>query len=528
MPKTILFALLTAYFSCLAMADDGSWSDSRGYTPAEGALYSVEGNPDIALEKEYLELSDFKSGATRAVFLFRNGSNRPLRVECAFPLSLEWYSSEIAIDAAGNPTSAENPGARKGWDYGAQGKYSPRASGPYDHSLDSWLSVLGIRSADWIPDEPGWGGKFIAENNFPKGRLDLPAHAFASMLSLSITQDGAKVPISKCVVDFGEGPDSDLAKIGLHFRHSLSFAPGTVSRVEVAYAFPCGSEASGDPTTPGYVDTYAWKYVLETGSTWKGSIGSLVLAIPQEFSGDLPKPLAAVGRSGRLLLYKADNWEPRSDQNLDLSWREARRSTEDFSQIWFGSPREISIWDYETMAEGVKVLGGSSFLPDKADLYVATGVLKKVDFGPARLFDGIRESCWVEGKKGDGIGEYVRFSLDRRMGLVAVQNGFLRSAIDVPEKALWSFFEKNNRVKTLELRSDSGSLIASLALADTRELQYFEVDLPAGGYRAAIAAVYPGTTWRDTCLGELVFAPASGATRSAFLVDPFFAAFLKP
>jgi hypothetical protein len=100
---------------------------------------------------------------------------------------------------------------------------------------------------------------------------------------------------------------------------------------------------------------------------------------------------------------------------------------------------------------GSKVLGASSFLPDKADVFVRHGVIRKVGFDAARLFYGIRETALAEGKPGDGVGEFVSFSLDRPVWKVAVRNGYLRSPIDIPEKATWSYFEKNNRVSSLQI-----------------------------------------------------------------------------
>src|SRR5208283_4071864 len=75
----------------------------------------------------------------------------------------------------------------------------------------------------------------------------------------------------------------------------------------------------------------------------------------------------------------------------------------------------------------------------------------------------------------------------------------------------WSYFAKNNRVKTLDIRRDDGSLAARLQLADTRGVQRFDVSLAAGTYRAVIADIYRGSRWNDTCLGELSFIRGTAA-----------------
>jgi len=526
MKKSVLVLLLLPLLLAGAgflFADDGSWSDSRGFTPSVGALYSTQGNPDIALEKEYLELSDYRSGRTRAVFLFTNTAKAAVTVECAFPITLSFLVTELALDLTMQPTESRGPSDQEGWDFGGTGSYSPQAPGPYRTSAGDWFQALGVHVEQWEPQEPDWGGRFIPASTWPEGRKDFPAAAFKDKLSLSIRQDGKEVPFTECVADFGEGPK----KVTLHFRHQLAFEPGASSEVEVVYESPAGAESFGGPDVPGYANLYEWNYVLGTGASWKGPIGSLVLAVPPGFNGEIPAELKPLGSFSGRLLFRAAAWEPKASQDLDLSWSDWSITLEQAAPGWLSEPREISLKNAARAPQGVRVLGASSFLKDKADVYVRSGVIRQAPFDPARLFDGIRETAWVEGKSGDGIGEYVTFAVDGPAYMVAVQNGFLRSPIDLPQKATWSYFEKNNRVKTLEIRKGGGGTVAVLDLADVRDLQYFTVALAPGTYRAMIAAVYPGTKWQDTCLGELTFFPGSTKDLTALAKDRFFGTFFK-
>jgi hypothetical protein len=521
-PAVIALALLAC--AGALFPDDGTWMDSRGFTPSEGPLYSIEGSPDIALEKEYLELVDHRSGTTRAVFLFTNLSKTAVTVECAFPVVLELLVSALTLDPAMQPTESRGPSDQAGWDFGAAGSYAPQVRGPYPAGARDWLDALGVPVEAWEPQEAGWGGTFIPGSTWPTGRQERPAAAFRDKLSFSIRQDGKDVPVGTCVVEFGDGPE----RITLHFRHQLRFGPGASSKVEVAYESPAGAGASGGPDVPGYVNTYEWSYILSTGASWKGPIGTLVLAVPPGFLGEIPPALKPLGSAGGRLLYQATGWEPKDGDNLDLSWSERAISPEEARRSWLSAPREITLKSEARPAQGVRVLGASSFLPDKADVYTVGGVIRQAPFDPARLFDGILETCWVEGKSDDGIGEYVTFALDVPMYLAAVQNGFLRSSINLPEKDTAGYYEKNNRVKTLEIRGETGGLVATLELADVREVQYFTVALAPGTYRAAIAAVYPGTRWKDTCLGELTFFPGATKDLSILARDAFFLAYVKP
>jgi hypothetical protein len=110
---------------------------------------------------------------------------------------------------------------------------------------------------------------------------------------------------------------------------------------------------------------------------------------------------------------------------------------------------------------------------------------------------------------------------------VEIWNGWQRSTVDFPDKDTWSYFEKNNRVKTLDLVHDDGSLVQRLQLADTREVQRFNTSLPAGIYRAVIVDIYPGSRWNDTCLGELRFVQGTAEGLDLLGRDTFFSQFLK-
>ena len=96
-----------------------------------------------------------------------------------------------------------------------------------------------------------------------------------------------------------------------------------------------------------------------------------------------------------------------------------------------------------------------------------------------------------------------------------------------PDKDTWSYFAKNNRVKALDLVRDDGTPVERLRLADTREIQRFNVTLPPGTYRAVIADVYPGSRWNDTCLGEMTFIPGTAVGFDELNRDGFFSPFLK-
>lgn len=188
-----------------------------------------------------------------------------------------------------------------------------------------------------------------------------------------------------------------------------------------------------------------------------------------------------------------------------------------------------------TGAAGPVAAGSSSQLVENDDW---------TKYAPRNLFDGGKDSAWVEGVDGDGLGEQVWFTVDRGTADLILTNGFARNA---------SLFQKNNRVKRLEAtlwaaatvsgmatelgqvyqaRPVSGRLALSLAdqtapqtLALPIDWEGLPVDPPKliedyrrsfevpaeGSFRMdyvlclEIKEVYRGTAYRDTCIAEIAW-----------------------
>jgi hypothetical protein len=470
-----------------ARADDGSWVTERGYVPAEGALYSETGNPDVVMEKEYLELRDIGLGATRAVFQFRNMQSGPLTVECAFP---------IRFDFTVRPITPET------WDFGDDKGF-----------VNDLLAALSV---------PVTGTSF-RDDQYPRGRKELDPAKLLRLFGFRIQQDGREVTVESCVADFGEGP----GHLVLLFRHQLPFSADGTSAITVTCAMPTLSATSAEPGTarsPGVSRQFTWNYILETASSWKDQLGKIVLAVPPRFYPDLAAPWQYVGTVKGQLLYTAENWKPASGDNLSLEWRDTQA---DYPEFWRQITEPLDPEDLASSDSPAVLLGASSFLPEKADVFLPHGIWRNAPFDPARLFDGLPETAWAVRTPRGGIGEWVRFALDSDVARIEIANGWQRSTVNFPDKDTWSYFGKNNRVKTLDILRDDGSRAARLQLADTRELQRFNVALPAGTYRAVIADIFRGSRWNDTCLGELTFVRGTAVGFEALNGDPFFSPFLK-
>jgi hypothetical protein len=167
-------------------------------------------------------------------------------------------------------------------------------------------------------------------------------------------------------------------------------------------------------------------------------------------------------------------------------------------------PQEIKEWaegdSFEDIFESVTVRGSSALPASEGKYYDAS-----------RVHDYNLDTAWIEGAKGDGIGEYVEYTLrvttDKHpddaavMGLM-VFNGYRKN------RDLW---QKNNRIKRLRL-SVNGKSYGVVTLADSYAYQRVKIGsikLPPHTQtlvlRFTIESVYPGTKYNDTALTELEF-----------------------
>ncbi len=469
-----LMLLLAAFVLAAAGGFGDEAPQVRSYTPWAGTLESGDSGTAVSMEKVALELRDLGLGSTRAVYLFHNTSDSAVTADCFFPLELDFTSRE-------------------------------------DPFVNDVLSALGVPAGISLSDE-----------QFPRGSRDVEVGPLRKLFGFAITQDGAEAAVRSCQADFGGRPGSVRLRFGLQ----LSFAAGARSTVTVAGALPTRSEVAPDPSAPGSPvrSTYTWKYILDSASTWKDPVGQILLSVPVGVEQELTSPWSYVGTSGGQLFYTAESWKPEAWQNLTLTWT---RTDADYVRLWREDAQPLDPGDLPAVDSPVTLLGASSFLPERSDVFLPSGTWHNAPFDPARLFDGLPETAWVVRTPRGGIGEYVRFSLDSAICRVEIANGWQRSTVDFPDKDTWSYFAKNNRVKTLDITRDDGSRVARLALADTREIQRFNVSLEPGVYRAVIADIYPGSRWNDTCLGELTFVRGSASGFAELAADPFFAPTVK-
>ncbi len=118
-------------------------------------------------------------------------------------------------------------------------------------------------------------------------------------------------------------------------------------------------------------------------------------------------------------------------------------------------------------------------------------------YGPQNLTDGNDSTAWVEGRDGQGLGEFavVEFGSPRMVRTLTIRNGYNKNA---------DIFAKNSRAKDVEIRFSNGDSLEitlrdepgsqSMALAQPIETKWIAL---------VIRSVYPGSKYADTAINEI-------------------------
>lgn len=130
---------------------------------------------------------------------------------------------------------------------------------------------------------------------------------------------------------------------------------------------------------------------------------------------------------------------------------------------------------------------------------------QEVSYKPENLGKSIKTS-WVEGVKGDGIGEKVSFTnvLENYGGVkrIYIINGFFSE-----EKP--SLFFDNGRVKKINIRcfDINEKLVNTIEaeLEDTGKMQFIDFSEKYSKFELEILSVYPGRKYHDTAITGIYF-----------------------
>jgi len=117
-------------------------------------------------------------------------------------------------------------------------------------------------------------------------------------------------------------------------------------------------------------------------------------------------------------------------------------------------------------------------------------------FAPDKLNDGLASTCWAEGAKGWGQGEWVKFTFNVPVDIYTVEiiNGF---AVDDER------YYGNASVKMLAVEFSDGKK-TNLELTDVASPKNYSLyGEDVTWIKFIIDQVYRGEKWEDTCISEI-------------------------
>ena len=177
----------------------------------------------------------------------------------------------------------------------------------------------------------------------------------------------------------------------------------------------------------------------------------------------------------------------------------AEKAELDSLWMWLGEGTTI----YQIVGEGC-----SWYCEGGNDSVYASSSLDSIDgkgFSALGANDLLYNTAWIEGAKGDGVGEYLEYffaNKSARITEIKIANGYMNSEI------AWN---ENNRVKKLKL-TVNGRAYGVLNLQDARTSQTFKIGLLGHNMdgtklvlKFEIMEVYSGTKYDNTAITEIYF-----------------------
>lgn len=194
---------------------------------------------------------------------------------------------------------------------------------------------------------------------------------------------------------------------------------------------------------------------------------------------------------------------------------------QEFKTIQAVQEKDLDFFDYEDYDENGKPIGNLIFLKGcswycggNVKSIKASSELKEnngINYVSKNAHDFNKNTAWIEGKTGYGIGEFIEYSFNfnkieeykSSLGItrILLANGYKK------DKQSW---ENNSRVKQLKVYLNNKPY-AILNLLDSFEIQTLEIEeikFPAKQtikLRFEITKVYEGKKYKDTAISLLMF-----------------------
>jgi len=160
---------------------------------------------------------------------------------------------------------------------------------------------------------------------------------------------------------------------------------------------------------------------------------------------------------------------------------------------------------------------------------------------PRKVFDDSIDTAWVEGGKGDGIGEFIILNIDylKLVKSICIMPGFARNeylfhANNRPKKLRMILFQSDGKsldriqkAKSIEIKNVIKFTEIIFNLKDERKYQCFDVPdysaiynkYPSVRMLLEIKSVYRGNKYHDTCISEIKLFDSNGKDLIKPIID---------
>ncbi len=358
------------------------------------------------------------------------------------------------------------------------------------------------------------------DEDAPEGQQVKPETLKPKIENLVLKADGKDVKWQQRSDEFKLSEEGLVEGAVVNSWHvfNLEFDEGQTRRLIVSYRNPYYGEYDyvSDDARLGPLSL---TYLFSAAGLWAGPIkqGTVIVKAstisPNNVTLSHPKRFE---RKGNEWHWQFTDFEPTLEDDLKIITREAQ-----FQQSAFNSaPQEEQekVQDGDALFLNEYVSYGESIFDDEGKLKGKNWEFWRSDFTieasstlaaqgeknykADNLRDAGDEGAWVEGAKGDGIGESLTLKLPKpaKISRVGIVNGYATSK---------DLYQANGRVAELDVSVNGGEAKRVSIPDEFLENEKFFFDLPASEkpvetVKLTIAKAYPGAKFQDTALTELV------------------------